>query len=77
MPDQPIKRDEAQIKRKVLPRKLIVPVVSYESTNDISEVDIQQRLDRIFRVIFDEVVKRRGEKNRQLQTSEYILQKHE
>jgi hypothetical protein len=35
------------------------------------------RLDRIFRVIFDEVAKRREEKNRQLQTSEYILKKHE
>jgi hypothetical protein len=77
MPDQPVKRDEAQIERKVLPRKLVVPVVSYEAIADVSEIEIQQRLDRIFRVIFDEVAKRREEKNRQLQTSEYILKKHE
>jgi len=77
MPDQPIKRDEAQIKRKILPRKLVVPVVSYEAITGVSEIDIQQKLDRVFRIIFDEVVKRRQEKNRQLQTSEYILKKHE
>lgn len=77
MSDQPIKRDEAQVKGKVLPRKLVVPVVSYEAIDGISEMDIQFKLDRIFSIVFDAVANKEVQKNRQLQTSEYILKKYE
>lgn len=77
MPNQPTKGNEAQIKKEIIPRSLLVPIVSYEEIPDVSEIEIQQKLDRVFGIIFDEVVKRREEKNRQLQTGEYILQKNE
>jgi len=61
-----IKKEKAQIKRPVLARRLPIPVVSYEVVAVISETDTQQRLDRVFSILFDEVIRRRKERNRQL-----------
>lgn len=58
--------DKTDITKEVVPnkqpkraRKLAVPVLSYQMVDSASEAEIQQRLDRAFSILFDEVLRRR------------------
>ena len=71
---QDITKEKVRVKQ---PKRLTVPTFSYHVVDSASEAEIQQRLDRAFNILFNEVLRRREltgnpqndiDNNRQLRT---------